>query len=182
METFAKPREFVDNPRYEIERNRELRNLSLESIDVPIREIVTGFVELPYCFTLQCCFGHFVHGEQPALDNLDPLPEQDVGSVTWRIAYIALCLQDNAPGRRLLSSLAEIPSIDPEYVQFGSPDWFWERHLNSFALQVEPVRFANKDQVIIGHPEALRVQKVRDQFIARLSKLVQSLQIENLTA
>ncbi|MFC1559418.1 6-bladed beta-propeller [Gemmatimonadota bacterium] len=142
METFTKPREFVDNPHYEVERNRELRNLSLENVDLPIRETVAGFAELPYCFTLQSCFGHFVYNEQQAPDNLDPLPEHDVGPVTYRLAYVAFCLQDSAEGRRLLFSLAEFPSIDPEYVQFGSPGWFWNRHLNTFAIQVEPIRFA----------------------------------------
>jgi len=182
METFARPREFVDNPRYEVERNRELRHLSLENIDAPIREIVAGLLELPYCFTLQCCSGHFVHDTQPESDSFDSLPEQDVGTVTYRIAYIALCIQESSEGRRLHASLAEIPSIDPEYVQFGSPDWFWNRHLNSFALQVEPVRFADRDQAIIDHREALRVQEVRNQFIARLRKLVQSLQDEHFSA
>ena len=182
METFAKGREFVDNPRYEVERNRVIKNLSLESIDVPIRTIVASFAELPYCFTLQSCFGHFVHPDQPVPDSLDPLPEQDVGDVTYRIAYFALCLQDSAQGRLLLSNLSEFPSIDPGYVQFGSPDWFWKHHLNSFAIQVEPARFANKDQAMIGHREALRVQKVRDQFFARLSKLARSLRNENFIA
>jgi hypothetical protein len=176
METFAERKEFVDNPRFEVERKREVGNLSMERIDMPIRGIIEGFAELPYCFTLQCCFGHFVHAGQPEPDNLDPLPEQDTGSVTYRIAYIALCIQDNAPGRRLVSALAEVPSIDPECVQFGSPDWFWQRHLNSFALQVEPARFRDKDQAVIDHREALQVQKVRDQFVARLGGLVQSLE------
>jgi hypothetical protein len=182
METFAKAREFVDNPRYEIERNRVTRTLSLESIDSPIRTIVASFAELTYCFTLQSCFGHFVHADQPEPDNLEPLPEHDVGNVTYRIAYFALCLRDSAQGRLLLSNLAEFPSIDPEYVQFGSPGWFWKRHLNSFAIQVEPARFANKDQAMIGYREALRVQKIRDEFFARLGMLARSMQNENSIA
>ena len=178
METFAKAREFVDNPRYEIERNRVTRTLSLESIDAPIRTIVASFAELTYCFTLQSCFGHFIHADQPEPDNLEPLPEHDVGNVTYRIAYFALCLRDSAQGRLLLSNLAEFPSIDPEYVQFGSPEWFWQRHLSSYALQVEPARFANQDEAIIEHQEALHVQQVRGRFFARLTELVQTLQHE----
>ncbi len=176
METFAEPRQFVDNPRYEVERQRALKSLSVVSIDAPIRELVEGFARLSYCFTIQSCFGHFVYSEQPALDNLAILPAHHVGTVTYRIAYVALCLQDSAQGKHLLSALAEIPSLDPEHVQFGSPEWFWDRQLNSFALQVEPARFACQDQADIDHTEALHVQKIRDQFFSRLSNLVQSLQ------
>lgn len=175
METFSEPRQFVANPRYEVERKRALKSLSLESIDAPIRGLVEGFARLSCCFTPQSCFGHFVHAGQPALHNLAPLPTHDVGSVTYRIAYVALCLQNSAQGRRLFSGLAEVPSIDPDYVQFGSPDWFWGRHLNSFALQVEPARFTKQDQVTIDHREALHLQKVREQFFSRLSELVLSL-------
>ncbi len=174
MKTFSEPRQFVDHPRYEVERRRALKSLSLESIDAPIREVVEGFARLSCCFTLQSCFGHFVYAEQPAMDNLAPLPAHDIGTVTYRIAYVALCLQDSAQGRRLFSGLAEVPSVDPDFVQFGSPDWFWDRHFNSFALQVEPARFVNQDQVTIDHAEALHVQMVREQFFSRLSELVLS--------
>ncbi len=181
METFARPREFVHDPRYEVERERAIRSLSLENIDAPIRDAVTGLAQLPYCFTLQSCCGHFVHAEQPAAEGLDPLPERDVGTVTYRIAYLALCIQDSARGRRLVSSLAELSSTDPEHVQFGSPAWFWQRHPNSFALQVEPVRFADRDQALIEHREALRVQAVRDRVLAHLTRLARSLWSEGST-
>ena len=182
METFAGPRQFVANPRYEIERKQALKSLSLESIDAPIREVIEGFAGLPCCFTLQSCFGHFVHAEQTASDNVEPLPAHDVGTVTYRIAYVALCLQDSTQGRRLLSGLADVPLVDLEYVQFGSPDWFWNRNLNSFALQVEPGRFANFDQATIEYAEALHVQEIREQFFARLGSLVRSLQNGSVTA
>jgi hypothetical protein len=178
METFAQSRQFVDNPRYERERNHVLSSLALENIDAPIHEIVQGFARLPYCFTLQSCYGHFVHAAQPEPHNLEPLPGHDVGSVTYRIAYIALCLENSTGGKRLRTALAQIPAIDPEYVQFGSPDWFWQRYLNSYALQIEPARFATTDVAIIEHHEALHIQKVRGRFFARLTELVQGLQDE----
>jgi hypothetical protein len=172
METFAPPRPFVDNPQYGHDRHAALGNLNLEDIDAPIRGIVAGFTGLPHCFTLQSCYGHFVYPAQPQLDNLEPLPAHDVGSVKYRIAYVAFCLENSARGRRLHRALERMPAIDPEYVQFGSPKWFWERHVNTWALQVEPARFAGRDEAIIDYQEALHVQRVRDRFFARLADLV----------
>lgn len=182
METFAHPRHFVDNPQFDRDREISLAGLARADIDPPIREVVAGFVSLPCCFTIQSCYGHFVHAERTHPDNLEPLPAHDVGSVKYRIAYIAICLQNNKAGRRLRAALEQIPAIDPDYVQFGSPDWFWERHLNSYALQVEPDRFANKDVAHIEHHEALRVQQVRDCFFDRLGNLVRALHHDQSTA
>jgi len=45
--------------------------------------------ELPYCFTLQSCFGHFVFCGQNDQQNLEPLPVNDpIVKVEYRIAYI----------------------------------------------------------------------------------------------
>ena len=176
METFAPPRRFVDHPHYEADRKRALKTLVIDEIDAPIRDIVAGFSRLPYCFTLQSCFGHFVHSEAAAPDNLEPLPPRDVGVVTYRIAYVALCLENSTSGNHLFSALAEVPSISPAFIQFGSPVWFWERQVNAFALQVDPKRFKNQDQATIDYAEALQVQKVRNQFFTRLDDLVNALQ------
>jgi hypothetical protein len=176
METFAEPRKLVDNPRYEAERRSALDSLSLTSIDTPIRKLIEGFAKLSFCFTLQSCYGHFIHAEQQNSHNIEPLPAHDVGTVTYRIAYVALCVQNSAKGRRLLAGLAEIPLVDSAYVQFGSPDWFWDRSVNSFAVQVEPSRFADRDQVDIDYEEALRVEKVRESFFVSLGNLIRSLQ------
>ena len=147
-----------------------------QTIDAPILDVVLGFAKLPHCFTLQSCHGHFVYQEQPDLDNLAALPAEDVGPVRFRIAYVALCIEHSAAGARLRGALKEIPTIDPEYVQFGSPDWFQERHPNSYALQVEPERFMFKDEAVIEHREALHVQWVRDRFFERLRVLVEASQ------
>lgn len=173
METFAAPRALVDDPRYRRDRRRALAGLKPEDIDAPIRDVILGFAELPCCFTLQSCYGHFVHPEHPDPDNLAALPARDVGSVRYRIAYVALCVEHSAAGARLRGALGGIPSIDPQYVQFGSPGWFWERHLNSYALQVEPERFATEDDALIEHREALHVERVRNRFFDRLRELLQ---------
>ncbi len=178
METFAKPRQLVENPKYKEERASALKKIPWEDIDSPIREVVEGFLKLECCFTLQACFGHFVYSKQAELDNLAILPAHDIGTVTYRIAYIAFCLEDSVQGRSLLSQLAEVPLIDSDYVQFGSPGWFWDQHLNSFALQVEPVRFKNQDQVTIDYTEALQVQKIRDLFFSRLKHIIHSFNVK----
>ncbi len=149
-----------------------LSALAPQSIDAPILDIVLGFTRLPCCFTLQSCYGHFVYAAEPEPRNLAALPAEDVGLVRYRIAYLALCIERSPAGTRLRGALEEVPTIDPEYVQFGSPGWFWERYPNSYALQVEPERFMQKDEAVIEHHEALHVQTVRDRFFESLRELV----------
>jgi hypothetical protein len=172
METFAAARELVDDPRFAAERERALASLVLEEVDAPLRGLIRSFAALPCCFTLQCCYGHFVHAGQPAPDNLVPLLPGGTGAVRYRIAYVALCLENSAEGRRLYAALSELPRIEPTYIQFGSPTWFWGQYRNAFALQVEPLRFAHQDEAILEHEEALHVQRVRDRFFARLEEIV----------
>lgn len=172
METFAEARELVDDPGFTAERERVLAGLVLEDIDAPLRGLVRGFAALPCCFTLQCCYGHFVNAAQPQPDNLEPLPPGGAGSVRYRIAYVALCIENSADGRCLYAALSELPAIDPAYLQFGSPDWFVLQHPNSYALQVEPLRLAEQDEAVLPYREALHVQRIRNRFFARLEELV----------
>ena len=174
METFSPPSPFVDNPTYRGDRERTLAALDLGAVDLPIRSIVSAFMRLPHCFTLQCCFGHFLHAAQREPHNTERLPAQGVGQVEYRIAYLALCIEDSVPGRHFRALLEGVPLVAAEYIQFGSPDWFWERQLNSYALQVEPERLKDKDVVTIGYQEALRVQAVRDLFFQRIAEIVQA--------
>ncbi len=173
METFEQPRDLVDNPHFESDRQVVLSNLARARIDAPIRGIIAGFAGLSYCFTLQSCYGHFVHAEQSHPENLEPLPAHDVGAVRYRIGYVAFCIENSTPGRRLLAALKKVPAIDPDFIQFGSPSWFWERHLNSYALQVEPSRFLHRDEANIEYQEALHVQHVRGLFFAGLGQLIE---------
>ncbi len=174
METFTKLKAFVRNPSYHQQRQECIRRLDMNTIDAPLIEIIEGLLMLPYCFTLQCCYGHFLHGAQRNSKTLDPLPISDsISEVEYRIAYLALCIQDNVSGRGLFNELSEIPHIDPAYIQFGCGEWFWERQVNSYALQVEPERYKKNDRVFIGYQEALHTQKIRDEFFGELKRIIE---------
>jgi hypothetical protein len=172
METFSQAREFVRNPRYKRDRAQVTATLALDGIDAPIRDVISAFNVLPHCYTLQSCYGHFLHTAQRDPHSLLNLPASDIGTVEYRIAYIALCIEESEEGLRLRSLLSQVPEIDLGYIQFGSPEWFWERHPNSYALQVEPERLKDKDVAIIEYDEALHVQEVRRRFFERLRKVV----------
>jgi hypothetical protein len=169
----------VDNPFYEQQREKALNQLDLSTIDAPIAEMIRNFAELPYCFTLQSCCGHFQCGNQKDARNTDPLPNSETASdVKYSIAYIALCIRNSDQGRLLLEDLRGIPSIDPDFVQFGCAEWFWQTHVNSYVLQVEPIRHKAEDKVVIGYKEALLVEKTRNKFFYALEQIVQRRVIE----
>ena len=172
METFTTPKEFVENPRYLLDRQEILKALDLRVIDQPIVELIEGFALLPHCFTLQSCYGHFLYAPGQDLHNLERLPCRYDGQVNYRIAYMAFCLENSPRGWALRESLELVPQLDPDYVQFGSADWFWNRYCNSYVLQVEPVRYKTKDQVVIKHSEALYIEEIRDLFFIRLKELL----------
>ena len=144
-------------------------------LDVPIIDLINGFNKLPYCFTLQSCYGHFVYNGQKDFHNLEPLPAKDtIAKVEYRIAYIAFCIENSASGRGLFEALKEITAIDPENVQFCCAEWFWKRQVNSYALQVEPDRFKRKDNAILNYKEALYIENVRNEFFVRLDELLEN--------
>jgi hypothetical protein len=58
METFTAPKTLVDNPHFSEQRKQCLAMLSDEMIDPPILDIIQGFNQYPFCFTLQACYGH----------------------------------------------------------------------------------------------------------------------------
>ena len=173
METLREPRPFVENAHYSRDRDDALRRLDPRSIDEPIQDLITAFNAVPCCFTLQSCYGHFVSTPDQDDRNCEPVPAQDCGPVRYRMAYVALCLEDTAAGRALHDSLRQMAARDPDYVQFGSADWFWDRHVNSYALQVEPARYMRLDEAVLDHAEALRVQERRDRFFQHLAELLQ---------
>ena len=173
METFAEARELTENPHFAKQRREMLATLSDDHIDSPIVELVRDFNALPFCFTLQCCHGHFVYEGQSDPRNRAPLPlSAPVGKVEYRIAYVAMCLDNSAAGKYFLSRLAQVPVMDPDYVQFGSAGWFWERQVNTYALQVEPDRFKDKDSVTLDYREARHVEAVRNAFFMRLKDIL----------
>lgn len=173
METFTDPKPLVANPAFAEQRRRALAQLDHAQIDVPIIDIVDGFAKLPYCFTMQSCYGHFVCGSQTDKSNLLPLPPSpETTQVEYRIAYLALCVAEGDEGLALLHDLKDVTKADPERIQFGCADWFWERQVNSYALQVEPRRHQYKDSVVLGYQEALLIQNTRDVFFAKLRGLL----------
>ena len=137
METFTKPKKLVENRYYKDQRRKSLAVLSDEMIDAPIIDLMNGFNKLPYCFTLQSCYGHFIYNNQKDPHNYEPLPISDaIEIVEYRIAYICLCVENSDLGRGLLGALNEITAIDPENIHFCCAEWFWKRQVNSYALQV----------------------------------------------
>ena len=177
METFAKPKELVENSRYQDQRQKSLAGLSDGMIDVPIIELINAFNKLPYCFTLQSCYGHFIYNGQKDPHNLEPLPITDtIARVEYRIAYICFCIENSALGRGLLDALNKITAIDPENIQFCCAEWFWKRQVNSYALQVEPDRFKHKDRATLNYREALHIEKIRNEFFIQLLELLQKQQ------
>lgn len=175
METFTELKELIDNSHFQAQKQNILCDLTDDMIDMPIIDLIKGFNKLPYCFTLQSCFGHFVYEGQKAPNNLDPLPALDtIENVEYRIAYIAFCIDNSASGRGLFEALKEITTIDPGNIQFGCAEWFWERQVNSYALQVEPDRFKYEDKSILDYKEALNIEKVRNAFFDQLDKLIEN--------
>lgn len=177
METFIEAKQFAKDPGYLKRREKALNEFNTEvgegNIDPPIIELLLGYNSLPYCFTLQSCYGHFIYGKLTG-KNLNPLPK-DPGletSVEYRIAYLALCLQDNSLGRSLFWDLGDITQLDPHYIQFGSAEWFWRRCINSYVLQVELERHKHKDKAIISMEEALQVEELRDRVFKELKRIL----------
>jgi hypothetical protein len=173
METFAHLKPFASNPKYHEQRRTTLEKLDYDTIDAPIVDLVRGFAGLPYCFPLQSCYGHFLHGGQKEEHSTQRLPSSGVpGPVDYRIAYIALCIQNTAPGRTLFQELRTLAATDPKYVQFACAEWFWARQVNSYALQVEPEAHKTKDRALISYREALHVQEARDRVFNELRAIV----------
>ena len=174
METFTELKPFVSNPLYQEQRAESLRMLDINIIDAPIIEIIKDFTKLPYCFTLQSCYGHFLYNDHSNPGNIEPLTNLDKAlSVEYRIAYIALCIQSSEPGLGLFRKLEGLTVIDPEYVQFGCAEWFWKRQSNSYALQVEPERYKTRDKAIVSAQEALYIEEIRNKFFGELRIVLQ---------
>ncbi|MDR3640754.1 MAG: hypothetical protein P4L39_05480 [Humidesulfovibrio sp.] len=173
METFTDPKQLVENPQYQKQRRKTLAGLRDGMIDAPILGVVNGFNTLPYCFTLQCCCGHFLHNDVKESNNLESLPVTNTISVVeYSIAYIAFCVENSDMGRRFLDALKDITALDPETIQFGSAEWFWKRQVNSYVLQVEPTVWKYEDTATLDYGEALRTEKVRDELFVHLQGLL----------
>jgi hypothetical protein len=175
METYTPPKKLVENPEYGEQRQKYLSELSDAMVDAPIIDVIQGLNALPFCFTLQCCYGHFLYRGQTDPNNLAPLPKESAmagNTVRYRIAYIAFCVECSQPGRALLEALKSVTAIDPANIQFCCAEWFWQRSVNSYALQVEPDRFKDRDWVDLAYDEALEIERVRNAFFNELKTRV----------
>ena len=173
MQTFIEAKPLVPFPAYAEERARAVGAIVWDDLDAPVVDVVRAFNELPHAFTLQCCHGHFLTARGQDEHDLAPLPEGHHGAVRYRIAYMALCVDDDAAGRKFLERAAGLPALlDPAYVQFGCADWFWQQWVDSYVLQVEPVAHRFEDQASLSAGEALRTQSVRDAFFEELRDLL----------
>ena len=106
METFARHRSLIENSDFAQQRRAALAAFSGDGIDSPIVELIRDLNTLPFCFTLQSCHGHFVYKGQVDPYNLAPLPlSGSVGKVEYRIAYVALCIDNSEDGKDFLSRL-----------------------------------------------------------------------------
>ncbi|MFA6011721.1 MAG: hypothetical protein WC799_17155 [Desulfobacteraceae bacterium] len=157
-----------------MQRKISLEALRGDMIDAPIIDIVNGINSLSCCFTIQCCYGHFIFEGHPDPHSIEPLPDRcGILNVEYRIAYVALCIDNSEMGKRLFSGLNDITAVDPENVQFCCADWFWERQINSYALQVEPDRFKHEDKAILDYQEALHIEKTRNALFSKLNIVLQ---------
>jgi len=173
METFIEAKSLIGNPAFNERRRMALGGLSFDDIDKPIVEVIKKITSISYCFTLQSCCGHFLYAGKKDPHNIEPvsLNAQDQ-DVEYRIAYLAICVQNNSRGRKLLEDISKIPSIDQKNIQYGSAEWFWERQINSFVVQVEPERFKWQDRCVIDYTEAIKLEEVRSLFWQEINEIV----------
>lgn len=175
METFVELKELTENPYYQAQRQKSLGVLSDDMIDAPIIDLVNNFNTLPYCFTLQSCYGHFVYNDQQDPHNFAPLPiKSSIANVEYRIAYIAFCVENSPLGIAFLEKLKQFAAVDPKNIQFCCAAWFWKKQVNSYALQVEPDKYKHQDTAILDYREALQIEKIRNRFFPRLYNLIKT--------
>ncbi|MDJ0781336.1 MAG: hypothetical protein QNJ22_05160 [Desulfosarcinaceae bacterium] len=169
METFTTVKPLVANPEFASQRRRSQTGLTGTVIDGPLQGLIRDLNALPHCFTLQCCWGHFVHVDQTDPNNLAPLPSHGgPAEVSYRIAYLALCVDNCDSGKRLLALLEALTALSPGTIQLGSATWFWDQQVNTYVLQVMPERFKYRDRAVLPMAEARTVERMRRHCFRRL--------------
>ena len=165
METYTAPKPFEDHPEFQTDRQFALNNLDVTLIDDPLVNLIDDLNKLPYLFTLQCCYGHFLTTDNKEISDFDLL--STINEVEYRLAYIAFCVENSPSGKKFAQKLENIPlTVDRSLVQFCSAQWFWDQWVNSYALQLMPQRFKDKDSAVIDYHEAEKVKQARDIFFA----------------
>lgn len=108
------------------------------------------------------------------INNLDPLSKypQINSPIAYRIAYMTWCIQNNDLGHILFNDLKAIVAIESAYIQFGSAEWFWERCVNSYILQIGPERSKDEDRSKVSREEGSILERVRVRFFKELEKVI----------
>ena len=97
MQTYTKARPIEDDPDFEARRDAARAALDLPDVDEPMVPLVEELNRLPHCFTLQCCFGHFVADGETDPRTLAPPPPMGKKSMEYNLAYVAFCAVRSAP-------------------------------------------------------------------------------------
>ena len=175
METFTAPIKMVEDSGFAHKRMQVLKGLTPGMIDPQILDVVQGFSRLPHAYTVQSCYGHLVHDGQAGRDAvmIDPGPDLPETGL-YQIAYLAMVIENSGPGREFYERLAEIPKLNEKFYQWGSGTWFWENqgYLNSYVLQVEPIRFKHLDRFTMDRREAGEWLEARADFWGALRGLL----------
>jgi hypothetical protein len=167
METFTRPRPLIDNPDFAAHRVAALDALDTAAVDAPLRDLISALNRLEHSFTLQCCWGHFRGpGEDPPQDNPPPRGRADL---EYAVAYLALAVRDDAAGEAWLETLRGLKMAEPRFVQFGSADWFWERQINSYVLQVGPKKSRRLDRMTVDGKQARLIAHARTRLFRELA-------------
>jgi len=178
METYSQAKPMVEDRSYEARRNEAISllkdELSAGNIDPPLIGLLQDISKMRHCYTLQSCYGHFVHDLRTDDKNTEPIGKfkGSISRVHYRIAYLAFCMQNSESGRRLHDDLKKVVEIDPGYVQFGSADWFWKRAPNSYVVQLPPERSKEVDSVWVDIDEALHMESLRERFFREIGTIV----------
>jgi len=178
METFIRAKPMVEDLSFEVRRNDAAslleKELSAGNIDPPLIDLLRHISKIRHCYTLQSCYGHFVHDLQADDKNTEPIGKfkDSISRVHYRIAYLAFCIENSESGRRFHDDLKKVVEVDPEYMQFGSADWFWKQAPNSYVVQLEPERGMKLDSVWVDVEEALYIESLREKFFAEVKKVV----------
>lgn len=176
MKTYTALKEFVANPHFQQQKQKAQDKLERIAIDAPIAGLIHTLNGFSFCFTLQCCHGHFVYDGQNDPHNMLPLPQTAILTpIEYRIGYITCCIENSQEGKELFQKLHKMTGLAPENIQFCCADWFWEQQVNSFVLQVEPDRFKHQDKAVIGHEEALHLERVRNNLFNTLYKSIKAI-------
>lgn len=166
MQTFCSEKPLEYNPGFNAKKVRSLKEMSDVDIETPVVEVVNSLNKLPFCFTLQSCFGHFlIEGENISDSFYFPYSYTDAKEFLYRISYVAICVDSVPESRRLLTLLRDILNkINTEYLQFGCAEWYWEQYVNSYVIQVQPWNRSNVDSLYVTTEEAQKIRTVRDHF------------------